>query len=101
MAEQSGDDTFSFKAKADVFLEFEKIQVATGELNAHLISCLRCKSKILKPREGTLVEKEVRRADASCSAHVAVLTACIAYRMLLALKMQLQSCVVMCRIHST
>lgn len=61
MAEQSGEDIFSFKAKADVFLEFEKIQVATGELNAHLISCLRCKSKILKPREGTLVEKEVRR----------------------------------------
>ena len=61
MAEQSGEDIFSFKAKADVFLEFEKIQVATGELNTHLISCLRCKSKILKPREGTLVEKEVRR----------------------------------------
>lgn len=61
MAEQGGEDTFSFKAKADTFLDFEKMQVATGETNEHLISCLRCKSKILKPREGTLVEKEVRQ----------------------------------------
>lgn len=59
MAEQ-GEDTFSFKAKADAFFDFEKVQVAIGENNEHLISCVRCKSKILKPGEGTLVEKEVR-----------------------------------------
>lgn len=60
MAEQ-GEGTSYFKAKADAFLDFDKIQVATGEKNEHFISCLRCKSKILKPREGTLVEREVRR----------------------------------------
>lgn len=66
MAEQC-EDTSSFKAKADAFLDFEKIQVATGEKNELLISCLRCKSKILKPREGTLVEKEVRRMQVEVS----------------------------------
>ena len=59
MAEQ-GEDTFSFKAKADEFFDFEKVQAGTGEKNEHLISCVHCKSKILKPRDGTLVEKEVR-----------------------------------------
>ena len=58
----SGDNpsiVCDFKAKDENFKAFESLSLECDSKNDLLISCIFCKSKILKPKIGTLVDKEV------------------------------------------